>query len=453
MGCVIGSLGCCFGSAACSLCCACLPSAKNSTATRISYAFLLLVGTIIACIMLAPSLQHFLTKIPMLCSNLEVGGITIGNMKLDCSLIVGYQAVYRVTFTMTCFFFLMSILMINVRTSKDPRAAIQNGLWFFKILVIIAIAIGAFFIPNEGFTSTWMVFGMIGAFIFILIQLVLIVDFAHSWNESWIENYEESDGRGWQVALLCATVFFYVMSLVLVVLFFVYYTDGGGESKCALPKFFISFNLILTIAVSAVSVLPVIQEENPRSGILQSSIISAYVMYLTWSSLSSNPDKPCNPSITEIMGGKASSEDMFDSTSLVSLAIFFVCVLYSSIRNSSRSQLGKLTLSDSTEPVYMTTTTAGGGDPESQTQSVYDNEEDAVVYSYSFLHFMLGLASLYVMMTLTNWYSPNNDVTGWRVSQGAMWVKISSSWVCLALYFWTIIAPLVLPICGRDFDF
>ena len=42
-----------------------------------------------------------------------------------------------------------------------------------------------------------MYFGMIGAFIFIIIQLVLIVDLAHSWNESWVGKMEDSDGKGW----------------------------------------------------------------------------------------------------------------------------------------------------------------------------------------------------------------------------------------------------------------
>lgn len=81
-------------------------------------------------------------------------------------------------------------------------------------------------------------------------------------------------------------------------------------------------------------------------------------------------------------------------------------------------------------------------------RKVWDNEEESVSYSWSFFHVMFALATLYVMMTLTNWYKPDGkDLTQ---NQASMWIKIISSWLCCALYTWTLVAPIVLP--DRDFS-
>lgn len=46
---------------------------------------------------------------------------------VDCSSFLGHKAVYRMGFAMAAFFCLFAALMVCVRSSKDPRAALQNG--------------------------------------------------------------------------------------------------------------------------------------------------------------------------------------------------------------------------------------------------------------------------------------------------------------------------------------
>ena len=65
--------------------------------------------------------------------------------------------------------------------------------------------------------------------------------------------------------------------------------QGAG---CLLPKFVISVNVILCIGISVVSLLPKVQERMPTSGLLQSSAITLYTIYLTWSALTNNPGRP-----------------------------------------------------------------------------------------------------------------------------------------------------------------
>ena len=69
-----------------------------------------------------------------------------------------------------------------------------------------------------------MYFGLVGGFLFILIQLVLVVDFAHRWAENWVEKYEETSSKGWYCALIFFTFAQYVLVITAVVLLFVYYT-------------------------------------------------------------------------------------------------------------------------------------------------------------------------------------------------------------------------------------
>lgn len=63
-------------------------------------------------------------------------------------------------------------------------------------------------------------------------------------------------------------------------------------------------------------------------------------MYLTWSAMNNSANINCKPQILH-SDGKG-----FDSQALVGLAIWFGCVLYSSIRTSTNSQVAKITMSE-----------------------------------------------------------------------------------------------------------
>lgn len=172
---------------------------------------------------------------------------------------------------------------------------------------------------------------MIGGSTFILIQLVLIVDFAHNWADVWVGNLEETNSKGWFWALMSATAVQYILSLVGIIMLYVFYTESND---CTLNKFFISFNMILCIIVSFLSIMPSVQESQPRSGLLQSAIVTLYVVYLTWSAVANNPDHQCNPGFVGIISGDKTKVS-FDKTSIVGLVIWMFCILYSSLRSAN----------------------------------------------------------------------------------------------------------------------
>ncbi|XP_005875118.1 PREDICTED: serine incorporator 2 [Myotis brandtii] len=435
---------CLCGSAPCILC-GCCPSSRNSTISRLIFTFFLFLGVLVSLIMLSPGVESQLHKLPWVCDE-GPGTTVILQSHIDCGSLLGHRAVYRMCFATAAFFFLFTLLMIYVRSSQDPRAAFQNGFWFFKFLIFVGITVGAFYIPDGSFSDIWFYFGVVGSFLFILIQLVLLIDFAHSWNQQWLGQAEERDSRAWYAGLFFFTFLFYSLSIVAVALLFVYYTEPDA---CYEGKVFISLNLTLCICISIISVLPKIQDAQPNSGLLQASVITLYTMFITWLALSNVPDQKCNPHLltyldngTILAGPEGYVTQWWDAPSIVGLIVFILCTLFISVRSSNHRQVNSLMRTEECPPILEGTQQQVAG-------QAFDNEQDGVTYSYSFFHFCLVLASLHIMMTLTNWYRPGETrkmVSTWT----AVWVKICASWAGLLLYLWTLVAPLLLP--NRDFS-
>jgi len=345
--------------------------------------------------------------------------------------------------------------MIGVNHRKDPRESLQHSWWSVKILLLICALVAVFFIPNFIFIGYAYV-ALVGSVLFILLQLILLVDFAHSWNERWVANFN-TDGNSWLALLLTATIVMYSVAVTLTVIMYIYFLEN--KPVCWMNNMFITMNLILVLLVSVLSILPGVQAKNPRVGLLQASVVSLYSTYLVWSSLASEPqDMKC--SSFQPFGEPSEASQGF--ATFFGIAFTFLALIYAAVRAGTINASDAVNDNDHlvTSPKAKTHEGEDSSD-HSSAEEEHSSDEDAhgngkpVAYNYSFFHLTFFLASMYLGMVLTGWQTVSGGTNNVNevhvdVSMASVWVKAVSSWVVLLLYLWTVIAPLVFP--NRKFD-
>ncbi|KAL5364166.1 membrane protein TMS1 [Aspergillus floccosus] len=449
----------CCGAATCSAVCSACGKFQNSMATRIAYAFILLINSIVSWIMLTPwalkKLQH----------------MTLDYMEIRCDgkECHGWVAVHRINFGLGLFHLVLALLLLGVKSSKDSRSVLQNGFWGPKIILWIAFVVVSFFIPEPFFFVYGHYISFICAMLFLLLGLILLVDLAHSWAEMCLQKIEDQDSRVWRGLLIGSTLGMYLASLVMTILMYIFFARGD----CAMNQAAITINLVVFLIISFVSVQPVVQESNPRAGLAQAAMVTAYCTYLTMSAVSMEPDdKQCNPLIRS-RGTRTASIVLGAIVTMATIAYTTTRAATQGIALGSKgghnySQLGsednehglvtqqptsrremraealRAAVASGSLPASALDDSDDESDDELDTK---DDERGSTQYNYSLFHVIFFLATTWVATLLTQNLDPNtvDDFAPVGRTYWASWVKIISAWVCYAIYLWTLIAPVLLP--------
>ncbi|KAF4125311.1 Serine incorporator (Serinc) [Geosmithia morbida] len=440
-----------------------LTSRLNSVATRIAYALMLLINSIVAWIMLTPwainKLQH----------------LTLDYVKIDCPTgqCYGWLAVHRINFALGLFHLIFAGLLFGVTSSKNPRAAIQNGYWGPKIIAWLAFVVLSFLIPDEFFMFWGNYISYIGGILFLLLGLILLVDLAHNWAEYCLEKIEDTDSRFWRFVLIGSTLGMYIASIAMTVVQYIFFAPSG----CSMNQAAITINLLLWIGISILSINPAVQAHNPKAGLAQAAMVAVYCTYLTMSAVSMEPDdKHCNPFVRG-QGTRTTSV-------VIGAVVTLLTVAYTTTRAATQSlglgsDSGAIRLSDDDEHDLVTQQPGSRrqmraealrraveegslpadallSDDESESggdNSNHDDERSSTQYNYTIFHVIFFLATCWVSTLLVLSHeetAEDGDFATVGRTYAASWIKIVSAWACHGMYIWTLVAPIVLP---ERFDF
>ncbi|KAL9688596.1 hypothetical protein QQ045_033019 [Rhodiola kirilowii] len=396
------------------------------------------------------------------------------------------QAVLRVSLGNFLFFAVFALIMIGVKDQNDRRDSWHHGGWIAKMVVWLLVVVLMFFLPNIVITiygqfplhryvtydfnfinrlSLWLIeimsshyklpfcfttahswicsqnysfmlaetLSKFGAGLFLLVQVLILLDFTHSWNDAWVAKDEQK----WYVALLAVSVTCYLAAFTISGLLFIWFNPSGHD--CGLNVFFLVMTMVLAFLFAVIALHPKV-----NGSLLPASVISVYCAYVCYTGLSSEPrDYECN-------GLHNKSSAVSAGTLILGMLTTVLSVVYSAVRAGSSTTF----LSPPSSPRAGDSSSKSLLKSEDVEEGIKEDKKEKearpVSYSYTFFHLIFALASMYSAMLLSGWTSSSSDGTeltdvGWT----SVWVRICTEWVTAGLYVWTIVAPLLLP--DREF--
>ena len=376
---------------------------------------------------------------------------------------VGYAAVYRISFALCLFFLTHALLLLLPLFSRLDRIS-----WLWHYLYFTGLLIACWAIPSPFYDQAWVNIARFLSFFFLFFSVVILIDFAYEWNESWT-----SDARPWFIPVLVVSATLLAGCIVLFVFYFLWF----GGSGCRRNQFFIAWTIIECVVAIALAISPVAEG---NGGLLPASVLSLYMTWLAYSGLESDPST-CNT---------ISNQDTLHL--ILGLIVGALALIYAAWNVSTNNTLfggeeqipelegQALGLPGGVKSPAAAGGGGGGGDIEmasnrAQVDAALDGVVGGVGDTTSVaeakasiddnarllarrnlrIHMLMATASAYLAMLLTNWGSSQQASDGGGGQQAydqgteSVFIKFATQWMAFLTFVWSLIAPKVLK--NREF--
>jgi hypothetical protein len=320
--------------------------------------------------------------------------------------------------------------------------AFYDKFWWSKFLIFTGCIIAFSFMNSDTFNDNgYAWFARFSAFLFVIVQQIILLDFAFTWNEKWVSYSLEADGEDGSTylnGLLAFSALLFVGSFISLVFMYIHFT-------CDEATTIITLTLVLTIFATLIQLM------GEHGSLLTSAIMTAYSTFLCFSAITLNPYEDCNPTI----GG-----DSQTVSKVIGMLILMVTLSWTTTTTVKKvTELAQKDAIANGSPILPSAT---GNKSRDDVDPEGDDDTAAPVDKMSYTKEMRNLLmevciifiliSTYYAMVVTNWATEQAADHASSVSAGetSMWLQASAQWVAIAFYIWTLIAPSLFP--DRDFS-
>jgi hypothetical protein len=410
-------------------------------------------------------------------------------------LCYGSLSVLRVMMALAGFHVVLALVTVGA-TSADPTTAryeLQHSWWSIKLFLLGVGLVATFLAVDDALVLAYYWVAFVGSLVFILVQILLLVEFAHRTTLYLAEGYRRAAarvGRPGRCAAGCGMMLVVVLAYAIAGAFFsMAFVIAASQQNCSVAWTAASVTLALAVAVTLGAIAA---HRSARGGLAPAAIVVLYCAYLTWSGLtpmalrdsdcmpvsavatSEGDDAPGLVYVSRIMGLHDVSRD---AQHFVLLGTALAALLYATVRTSARVAEVQDEDDDDDERDPERISTAGmrlEEDEENDGAVAPSRLEPPAIYNFSLFHFIFALAACYATMVLLGWNpvhisstattpatttNTNNNTPSVPAERttifvnhttASLWIKTLSAWFTLALYMWTACAPLVCRHCKRN---